>query len=151
MAVMLPTDSVELGKLSSFIHAAWEMGQVNARKLDAIRDLLNAGDEAAALVAMKDFFHIEPAPLPMPKSRRKRHWDLRPLSATGTRKFTAGWLVRLPQWPWKVNKTRVVCRREPGCSLMHRPETRKRRKNTPLRIPEPVAFSVYQRYLTQPD
>jgi hypothetical protein len=42
MAAMLPTDPVDL--------------------LRSIRDFLNAGDEAAALVAAKEFFCIESAP-----------------------------------------------------------------------------------------
>jgi hypothetical protein len=58
---LLPTDRVGSPRFRAFAHRAWEMGQTDARKLDAIEDLLNAGDEAGALAAMRDYFHIKKA------------------------------------------------------------------------------------------
>jgi hypothetical protein len=38
--------------------------------LRTVRDLLNAGDDLAALVAMREFFHVSATPLPEPKPKR---------------------------------------------------------------------------------
>jgi hypothetical protein len=94
----------------------------------------------------------DPAKVAPEKAKRsKRKWDLSPLSPTGTRWFTVGWLVRLPTWPWSLSKTKRLFKLEPDCCRTRIRGTSKKRGSTSTKIPEAVAFRVWQRELTLTD
>lgn len=59
------------------------------------------------------------------------------------RHYTVGELAKL--WQFSDDTIRALFRHEPGVLKLDRPETRKKRGYTVLRIPETVAQKVHER------
>jgi hypothetical protein len=81
------------------------------------------------------------------KTKRVRHSDPPPgpLSATGTRWFTAGNLKRLTDWPWGEQKTRRIFENTPGVFKEPDPETSDKEKHRRRLIPETLAYQYRHR------